>query len=103
MSNKPVDLVVANKMHEAMGLIATAESLQRKLAALSGTDRKIEAIIDHEQGREALARHLLCAISHECGIEIVLHALGSVKAPGTMADIAEGLQAVRDRQGKVTP
>ena len=97
MSNKPVDLVVSTKMHEAVAALADAERIIRMI----GDRTDIPTIMDLQGGREMLARSLLCKISHECGIEIVLAALAAVKAPATLADIAEGMQAVRDRQAQV--
>lgn len=44
-----------------------------------------------------IARKLLCEISHNCSVKTVMVALKAVKAPCSVDDILEGLQAVEDR------
>jgi len=46
---------------------------------------------------EMVARKLLCEISHQCSTKTVMAALKAVKAPSSIDDILEGLQAVEDR------
>lgn len=100
-ANKPVDLVVANTMHEAVQAINAASShvgtLQKMLEKLGAT--VTSAMPD---ASDAVARKMLCNISHEVPIAVVMKALASVTSFKTLGDINDGLQAVRDRQ-TVTP
>jgi len=91
--SKPVDLVVANIMHEAVSLLDVTNLLTDILAQTKGKRSKEDKMI-----LDAVARKLLCSISHECSIATVLAALEAIKAPSTLAMISEGLQAVKDKQ-----
>jgi len=92
---KPLDLVVANKMHDAYGRY---RQYVQTMAQLAG-DRAPGLNLTDPHFAEAVARDLLCTISHTCPIETVFAALAAIKAPHSLADIADGLQAVKDRVG----
>lgn len=100
----PVNLVVANKMHDGVGALLNAEHAQRQLQEvfLSTSDARPSnrGIPDHiiTEFHANMARGILCAIAHQCSIEQVFSALAAVQAPASMSDIREGLQAVRDTQ-----
>ena len=96
---KPVDLVVANIMHEAVDL--DIDRLARSLIEnITGRDqaKKHQTAID-EAVLQLIARKLLYEVAHDCPIADVLAALKAVKAPHTLSDLSDGLQAVRDRMG----
>lgn len=98
MTNKSIDLVVACIMHEAVGfdeLVERIETLSQQ--AGQKLSKKQRASIN-AQLAEKVARKLLCEVSHQCPLTVVLAALAAVKAPATAPDILEGLQAVRDKQ-----
>lgn len=92
MTTKPIDLIVANVMHDATDalkkfdiLLKAAERVGGRL--MDGTDLNVE-----------VARKLLCEIAHEASSTDVFRALAAVGAPSSIGDIKDGLQAVRDRQ-----
>lgn len=93
---KPVDLVVANIMHEAAAIDGIREFVTEYKGGKKTVTRKTWLSFS-----DAIARKLLCEISHDCPIEDVLTALEAVKAPASQADILEGLQAVFDRKKRV--
>jgi hypothetical protein len=101
-ANRPLDLVVANYMHDLAG---ATEKLDQLLALMmkdgaSSAERtaKVAEITGHTDWHEAIIRKMLCEIAHCCPLPVVQAALSAVKAPSTVADFKEGLQAVRDRQ-----
>lgn len=100
MSNKPVNLIVANTMHEAFALVHDMNTKAKELARVA---RKYKADFDMQPLPEnfiadQIARKLLCEISHEAKISEVYKALAAISAPSSAADIQEGLQAIEDKQ-----
>lgn len=85
--SKPIDLIVANVMHDVCEKANFIE-------ALVGAKQKIKA----PDVTEATARRLLCQIAHDGHLSVVLEALKSCKAPATLDMIGEGIQAVKDQQ-----
>ena len=90
MSTKPIDLIVANAMHEFVGKIALA----RKLVKAIGL-KNVTAEIDAE-ACEQMARQLLCDIAHEASISKVHEALKIVGAPHSADDMMEGVRAAAE-------
>jgi hypothetical protein len=100
MTNKPIDLIVANVMHDAFNALAAMEDQRRKLDHIM---RKagIHAAIDVggiDDLPDVIAHMLLCAIAHESSLVDVQRALSALGAPASRDMINEGLQAIRDRQ-----
>lgn len=87
--SKPVDLIIANRLHE------TAERLASVPQALLTVARP-------EQLSAELARALLCAVSHDAALPLVLKALAVAGAPSTLDEIAQRLQAARDQQRELS-
>lgn len=88
MIGKPIDLIVANSMHD----IANAtEMLTKVLGQVSGPFNFEQEI------NETIARRLLCDIAHNANMRHVFDALKSVGAPCSHDDIAEGRRAIRER------
>lgn len=88
---KPVDLIVANTMHEAAERI---ESLSDFIRALGFKKSEIDAQMNKE-----IARNLLMDIATQGNIKVVYAALKAIGAPSSADDIAVGLQAVRETTG----
>jgi hypothetical protein len=94
---KPVSMVVANTMHAA----ATRRDPDLAAilhAALNGakeppTQRYVDA--------ETVARQLLCQISRECSLTVVMAALNVAGAPSTIDQIGDALKTLRDEQVRV--
>jgi hypothetical protein len=102
MSGKPIDLIVANIMHESHAVVsdfhARVDHL-RRVAKLAGYDADINELGFHGGTiADEIARKLLCQIAHDARIADIYVALASVKAPASAEMIKEGLQAVKDRQ-----
>lgn len=87
----PVDLIVAKMMDDCAEKIAL---IPAKLIEAADP----EALVD------ALARRLLCDISHSAGLPRVLAALAAVGAPSTGEELTSRLRAVQDvRRGEASP
>jgi hypothetical protein len=98
---KPVDLIVANIMHEANSLNITDKVLLDTLEQVAG--RRPPASVAKTARAvllEQIARKLLCEIAHGAPMVGVFKALAAVKAPSSIADIEDGMQAVQDRSEK---
>ena len=94
--SKPVCLIVTNRMHE------TAEEAE-KLKAVPILDGKlVEAELASDKFADGLARALLCRISHEAGLAVVLKALAAAGAPCTLDEIRAQFAAVRDARARET-
>lgn len=89
--SKPVDLIVANTMHELMDLVRTEEIIWGQKSVKSMASLPSSAV-------ELCARHLMIKIVRDADIEQVYRALAACLAPSSPDMIKEGLQAVRDRQ-----
>ena len=96
--NKPIDLVVANVMHEAIELDNQVAKLETAAVRSGLKISKKERDAINANVAESVARQLLCQSAHDCPISTVYAALKAIKAPATTTDILDGLQAVRDRQ-----
>jgi len=90
--SKPIDLIVANTMHEVVGQIASAN----KILELLSPPGKARALEIDAQGREAIARKMLCNIAHDASLSNVLKALKLLGAPHSHDDISEGVNAVME-------
>lgn len=97
---KPIDLIVANVMHEsadrereAEPIVAIVKKLSRHMPGVSVDDMMGEFSAD-------TARVLLTRIAREAPLSHVLKALAAVGAPSSIDMINEGRQAVKDRQGR---
>lgn len=98
--SKPIDLIVANIMHDAFDLIQAAMAARDQaldLVKKHGLD-PAQFKLDMPNTAEQIARKLLCEIAHEAPVSDVYTALASVKAPSSADLISEGLQAIKDRQ-----
>ncbi len=96
--NKPVDLVVANVMHEGSAFNVHDDEVVRAAIEIAGRKADTTNIKNVKRAlAEMVARKLLCEISHQCSTKTVMAALKAVKAPSSIDDILEGLQAVEDR------
>jgi hypothetical protein len=107
MSNKPVDIVVATLVHELVAIIDGNNKITNDLIELLGSitgkkpDRpRVELQPDM---LNQVARRMLCTLAHETTMPVVFAALKAATAPSSVDDIKEAIQAVRDRQAKVTP
>lgn len=90
---KPVDLIVANTMHDIVGLLPmlkTLDDVLKQCGAKTGTP--VDII------HTAAARRLLTEIAKQADISKVYAALKAVGAPDTAEMIGEGIKAVQDRQ-----
>lgn len=91
MITKPIDLIVANTMHESVSAVAQLRTIEGLISRLGGKT------VDDFNVHNEIARKLLCSISHEADMAKVFVALLAVGAPCTAEDIAEGLRAVKER------
>lgn len=85
--NKPVELIVANAVHD---IASRTTALPPELIALAAGAENRDPVA------EACARHLLCALAHDAALPVILRALAATGAPATIADLAQRLTAVRD-------
>lgn len=85
--HKPVDLITSNSLFETLKEVAKLPSL-------------IQEIAPKDQISEAAARRLLCTISHEADLSLVLKALGSIGAPATLDELDRRLTAMRERDAE---
>lgn len=90
---KPIDLIIANAFHGALGAVREFEMIKSLISKVGKMDEASVPKI-----HDAIARKLLCEISHEAHISKVFEALKAVGAPSSTEDIAEGLRAVKERQ-----
>lgn len=88
---KPVDLIVANVLHDATGVEREVSSVKSDGKALYDDDMRRTL-------QEATARRLLMDIADQAALPNVLRALAAVGAPSRIEDIAEGIAAIRERQ-----
>ena len=93
---KPIDLIVANVMHEAAPLAA---QLDRLIGILRQRMPQGATLLGDADPRDDVARKLLCVIAHDASMSVVYAALKVCDAPCSAELIGEGLQAVRDRAG----
>lgn len=101
MITKPINLIVANKMHEVVEQIAVVDRAMQSMKSLAnkaGIQSPPVSAVSAEDHASDIARSLLCAIAHSADMAKVYSALAAVGAPKTEADIKDGLQAVRDGQ-----
>lgn len=92
--SKPIDLIVANTMHD---VLAKSKMVEDLTSALTG--KVIAVAMENEQRREIVARHLLCQIAHGASIKNVFAALKAVNAPCSHDDITESWTAVTEASG----
>ncbi len=91
--NLPVDLILANLLHE------TAEGIER-IGKLNPA--AVPTAIEH--AKEELVRTLLCRISHNASMAVVAAALAASNAPSTVEECLARLAAVRDaRRSAIVP
>jgi hypothetical protein len=90
---KPVDLIVATTMHEALRAVKEFEAIKGIIAKF-GTFKQD----DVPDMNAEIARKLLCSISHDAHISKIYEALKAVGAPCSADDIKESIKAVRERQ-----
>ena len=86
---KPIDLIVANAMHEYVSKLLLARDLAKALGA-KGT------FFTDEATHDVMARSLLCNISHDAHIGKVYAALQAVGAPCSADDMREGVKAAAE-------
>ncbi|MCB0066585.1 MAG: hypothetical protein KDD77_05515 [Caldilineaceae bacterium] len=94
MTNKPIDLIVATVMHEAVESIDMAKTIYDSIMQQAADHRPMPMAEIHGN----IARRLLCQVAHDASMKHVLAALAAVKAPATIELIGEGIQAVKDSQ-----
>lgn len=90
MTTKPVELVLANTLHEDLSKIETLPEPIRSAAARGGPSRG--SLV------EGIARSALCRIAHDVPIAVVLRALAAAGAPGTLAEVEARIAAVEDQR-----
>jgi hypothetical protein len=101
---KPIDLIIANVMHECAGQQTAVDAIIEAALAVNQNvaHRDNGAAVTESSMRrswlEECARKLLCTIAHDGKIGDVFKALATLNAPSTPEMIGEGLQAVKDRQ-----
>lgn len=81
----PVDLVIANALHQA------ADTIERMPGFL-----RTAAQTDTERLHDALARDLLRKIAETARLDVVLVALAAAGGPATLAEVAQRWQATLD-------
>ena len=91
---KPVDLIVANVMHEAVDQMAIIDRV---------TDAARKAFPDAAlqfdgNAHEIIARMLLRRIADDAPMASIYASLSASGAPGSLDLVKEGLQAVKDRR-----
>lgn len=97
MTNKPIDLVIANTMHEAAKSLDVIDELAKELLNTNNSPDHHKLIAAGRSAfREQIARKLLCSISHDCTLDVVFSALAHLGAPSSSDMIQDGLQAVQD-------
>lgn len=95
---KPVDLIVANVMHEASDALPAAEAIRRRFddmirAAPGGVAQSMPPLPDTN---DEIARGLACRLAHQASLSVVYGMLAAAGAPASAEMIREGLQAVKD-------
>ena len=75
---KPVDLIVATTMHEALRAVKEFEMVKGLFSKIGKIDTETLPDVNAE-----IARKLLCAIAHDAHISKVYEALKAVGAPAT--------------------
>ena len=91
---RPIDLIVANMMHEAVDASETANDLVKHLEKAG---LRIDGTPPLTGFAEQVAREMLCRVAHNATMEQVFKALAAVGAPCCSDDINEGMRAVKDR------
>lgn len=99
---KPIDLIVANVMHETVDTLKAGLSLGAKFVAVLGVDKppdRTAEIMADPENQEVIVRYLLCQIAHQAALPRVLDALKAVGAPCSLDDIREGFTAAKENAG----
>ena len=98
MSNAilPVDLIVANALHD------TASSIER-FESNPAVARLLQRAVMRRKLAEDWLRQLLCDISHQADLSRVMQALAACGAPSTADEMEQRLQAVQDQRRGETP
>lgn len=90
---RPAELVIQNALYNCLPKIRRAEEVAEKIRQAGH-----EATLPTDSLAEGVARAMLCAISHETSMSLVLKLLASVGGPSDLASVTQMLQAARERQ-----
>ena len=96
MKTRPIDLIVANMMHEA---VDASESVDDLVKELKKAGFRVDGKPTVPDLAEKVAREMLCRVAHDATMEQVFKALAAVGAPCCADDINEGMRAVKERMG----
>lgn len=88
---KPIDLIVANTMHDIAETIRAAQAFTRAVGGKFSSD------IDQD-ARDAIARMLLRNVARDAPLSAVLKALKIIGAPNSHDDIDEAVKSVMESQ-----
>lgn len=104
--SKPIDLIVANVMHDAQEADAKIFDLAEEILSKVRKGHPLHDLMVQERKSartdhlKITARAILCQIAHDAEMDDVLASLAAVGAPATLDMIKEGLTAVADRKPK---
>lgn len=94
---KPVELIVTIRLHDLVDEIARAPKIVQDAIVGDNADDLMRQ----------LARSMLCRVSHDAALPVVLKALAAVGAPATIDELTQRLAAAREararEQGETSP
>lgn len=91
---KPIDLIVANFMHEAA---TTHDAIIEKGRRAGIPEDKLRDIVG-DGASEAMARAILCEISHNASLGQVMRALSALGVAATIDDLVQRFRATQDQR-----
>ena len=92
MSNMPVDMIIQSALHKVAGGIESG--LPGSLLDRAMTANEVAKEARSPRGLEAMARKILCLISHDASLPRVLAALATVGGPRDLATLDAMLAGV---------
>lgn len=109
--SKPVDLIIANSIHDALArlveaqtqLAASIDSLGKSGLIPPDQMPTMRNLFDVPELPEEIARTLLCRIAHEAHLALVLKALGSVGGPSGIEQVKGRVRSAHEamqREGR---
>lgn len=87
MSNKPINLIIANEVHE---IAAKIESLPSPIGTIIQKPDVEKTICD------GVLRNILCAIAHQANMHHVVAALISIGVDANSETVRQRIRAARD-------
>lgn len=101
--SKPLELIIANVTHELVEDMGDKKNLGNVIANIF-KDKAPPEIRDKMEAQrkcaatESFARNLLCSISHNAALPVVLKALAAMGAPAAEDEIWARLESAREAQ-----